>query len=173
MSTNRFFEKITTRLPYREIRGDNGEPYLERYFVCEFPDWRILGKWRGGAVYIHRFVDSDPDRGLHDHPWRRAYSLILSGSYDEVRWLNIWEHTFETVRKRAGNLTRINGADQHRVVLRDGVPAWSLFWHSGRVKGWGFYGTQQGVVTGFAFCAEVEDPDRKQWWKTAQVRGKG
>src|SRR5437660_2113436 len=62
-------------------------PYLERYFVCAL---------FGIRFYLHRFVGSDPDRGLHDHPWRWAMSFILRGWYYEatrsgtraVRWFN-------------------------------------------------------------------------------------
>jgi hypothetical protein len=36
---------LTAALPCRLIRGENGEPYLERYY--------LLG-WRGFRVYIHR-----------------------------------------------------------------------------------------------------------------------
>lgn len=32
---------------------------------------------------IHRFVKSNPERGYHDHPWNKALSFILCGSYQE------------------------------------------------------------------------------------------
>jgi hypothetical protein len=35
-------------------------------------------------AYLHRFVSSDPDRGLHDHPWPWAFSILLAGWYWEV-----------------------------------------------------------------------------------------
>ncbi|MEJ2214959.1 MAG: hypothetical protein P8Y20_13150, partial [Gammaproteobacteria bacterium] len=65
--------RFTGHLRCRIINGNHGEPYLERYHLFRLPG--------GGGVYIHRFIDSDPDRGLHDHPWKAAVSLILSGSY--------------------------------------------------------------------------------------------
>ena len=40
----------------------DGLPVLERYHVFEFSP-------RGPGICFHRFVSSDPDRGLHDHPW--------------------------------------------------------------------------------------------------------
>src|SRR6218665_1650716 len=73
------------------IISDNGNPHLERYYV---------GPAFGVRFYLHRFVGSDPTRGLHDHPWPWpwpwARALVLSGWYYEqlrtgtrkVRWFN-------------------------------------------------------------------------------------
>ena len=66
---------ITSFLPARVI-SDNGHPYLERYYVCT-----LLGV----RIYLHRFVGSDPDRGVHDHPWAWARSIVLAGWYLEER----------------------------------------------------------------------------------------
>ena len=68
--------RVSARLPCRFIDGEQGEPYLERYYPCGAFGWH---------AYLHRFVDSDPDRGVHDHPGNRAVSLVLSGGYDEQR----------------------------------------------------------------------------------------
>ena len=48
---------ISDRLPCRII-SDNDQPYLERYYIATL---------FGVRLYLHRFVGSDPDRGLHDH----------------------------------------------------------------------------------------------------------
>ncbi|WP_244260428.1 hypothetical protein [Burkholderia gladioli] len=50
---------ISSRLPCRII-ADGNKPYLERYYLATV---------FGVRFYLHRFVASDPDRGLHDHPW--------------------------------------------------------------------------------------------------------
>ena len=68
---------ITGWLRCRIIRGNQGEPYLERYHLFRLPG--------GGGAYIHRFLSSDPDRGLHDHPWERSLGIVLSGGYLEQR----------------------------------------------------------------------------------------
>lgn len=112
---------ITAFLPARII-SDDGTPYLERYFVFQL---------FGTRCYLHRFVGSDPDRGLHDHPWRWAYSLVLAGWYLEqrrdgdrpVRWFNA-----------------LTGDTFHRVVKPEGArDIWTLFLHSeADVKHWGF-----------------------------------
>lgn len=126
---------LTGFLPLRVIDhnyedGRGRVVYLERYYV---------GTLLGLRFYIHRFVGSDPDRGLHDHPWPWAVSLVLSGWYDEwtrrglrkVRWFNF-----------------ITGDTFHRVVLpvtrlgHDGfetAEAWTFFFHPvGHQKEWGF-----------------------------------
>ena len=56
---NRVLRAISDRLPCRLIT-DKGTLYLERYYV---------GQAFGATFYLHRFVGSDPDRSMHDHPW--------------------------------------------------------------------------------------------------------
>ena len=112
---------ITARLPLRVISED-GRPSLERYFVFHTP-------W--ARCYPHRFVGSDPERGLHDHPWRWAASLVLAGWYLEQKRDGLHRRTF-------GNL--LDGDTFHRVILpcveRE---CWTLFVHTTRdVKTWGF-----------------------------------
>lgn len=126
---------LTSHLPCRII-SDDGKPYLERYYLCTV---------FGVRFYLHRFVGSDPAaRGLHDHPWRWARSVVLSGWYCEyrpdgmhkVRWFN-----------------KISGDTFHRVVLPVAhikswasgkwcavdEPCWTLFFHDAEyVKPWGF-----------------------------------
>ena len=118
----RLLFRLSGVLPCRII-ADGDEPYLERYFL-----FRAFGL----QAYLHRFVASDPDRGLHDHPWPWALAIVLAGRYREmrrsgareVRWFNLLtEDTF------------------HRVVIPAGAPdVWTLFVHrSGRTKLWGFW----------------------------------
>lgn len=174
---NKLLTKISGRLPYRQIKGPDGEPYLERYFLAQFPKWRWLGKWAGGTIYLHRFIGSDPDRGLHDHPWEVAYSFILSGWYVEERWQNKWLGDKKLAMKSGGALTRITGDDQHRVVMEDGAVTWSLFWHSKRIKGWGFFNYrdlhpgQSGEIISEPFDAQPDQGRMEKWWLTAGRRG--
>lgn len=117
----RFLLWLTARLPVRIISED-GRPYLERYFVAHA---------LGVRVYLHRFVGRDPERGLHDHPWRWAASLVLTGWYVE-------ERRDGTRVRRVGNL--LSADTFHRVVMPEGQrECWTLFIHSARdVKQWGF-----------------------------------
>lgn len=159
---------LSGRLPCRLI-NDGDRPYLERYYV---------GRLFGLTFYLHRFVGSDPARGLHDHPWDRAYSLILSGWYFEetrsgmrkVRWFN-----------------RLTGDSFHRVVLpplgiktATGVrqaswkqPCWTLFCHGPYTKRWGFM-KPIDTVAGEELLLWVphkhqtdEASGKQRWWDTA------
>lgn len=146
--------RFTARLPCRFIDGERGEPYLERYYLFGAFGWRC---------YLHRFVDSDPDRGLHDHPWKRAVSLVLSGGYDEQRRMDT--HPECTSIRNVGpfRLNYLRGEDFHRVLLREGRSAWTLFLHGPRVKGWGFL--QDGHFRSMA--GDADEFRHRDWWKTA------
>lgn len=144
-----FLYWLTGFLPVRIINGPSQEPYLERYF--------LIGVG-GRAVFLHRFVASDPeDRGLHSHPWNRSYSVLLSGGYNEIR-------SERTRRFDAPALNIIRGDDFHRIVLAPGTEAWSLFVHGRRVKGWGFLkGNEYSPHSSGA-----RDHDTAYWWRTAK-----
>lgn len=146
---------LSGRLPCRLI-NDGDRPYLERYYV---------GRLFGLTFYLHRFVASDPARGLHDHPWDRAYSIVLAGRYYEqtrsgwrlVRWFN-----------------RLTGDTFHRVVLMDGMPhVWTLFCHGPYTKRWGFMkpiDTVAGeeLLLWVPHANQTDEASGKQrWWDTA------
>lgn len=129
---------LTGRLPCRII-SDDGQPYLERYYL-----FTLLGV----RFYLHRFVGSDPARGLHDHPWPWAGSVVLAGWY--------WEET-RTGTRKVRWFNWLTGDSFHRVVLPcslsdhepdevmcSGIPlprptCWTLFFHrAAYTKPWGF-----------------------------------
>lgn len=148
--------------PYREI-SEAGRPYLDRYYLCS------IGKWR---VYIHCFVGSDPDRGLHDHPWRKAYSLILCGWY--------WEITSYDVRKIRW-FNALTGDSRHRVVLPAGVKrCWTLFIHTAPdEKPWGFFRPVgkdldpqfEGVLLFTPWKKFTPGTPETKWWEVNGRRG--
>lgn len=143
--------KILSRyLPGRRIDGDDGRPYLERYY---------LGGAFGRCVYLHRFVASDPDRGVHDHPWRRAVSVVLTGGYRELR-LRRDRGSTVTRRVRPLSVNVIRGDDFHRVLL-DQPEAWTLFVHGPRIKGWGFLRGGQYVP----YARDATDFRHENWWE--------
>lgn len=144
--------RLTAHLPVRII-SDDGQPYLERYYV---------GTLFGLRCYLHRFVGSDPDRGLHDHPWRWAFSIVLAGWYIERK------RDGDRVRSRFNALT----ADTfHRVILPEGArDAWTLFVHTTPdVKDWGFL---RPVTDDSAAWFKYRYPQthgikNPRWWLTA------
>lgn len=175
----KFLYWLTGYLPCRFI-NDGEHDYLERYYLFTIFGWRF---------YIHQFVGSDPDRGLHDHPFAKAYSLILSGWYFEqtrsgtrqVRWFNsLTGDTFHRVV-----LPPIGKLDCELVKSPDGYlrieadrkrqPCWTLFFHkAGNVKPWGFWRRLETGGEGvymFTPYRYDREGNQKDWWLTAKRRG--
>jgi hypothetical protein len=162
----------TGNLPLHII-SDNGRPYLERYFL--FKRFGVTG-------YVHRFVASDPDRGLHSHPWPWAVSIKLSGWYFEERPT---DHPDRIPALRIpGRVSVLAGSSFHRVVLPwttiqphllAGRPynaeCWTLFIHrSKRSQWWGFLSRQPRDEDGVYTYRPYRYPDgastHGDWWKS-------
>jgi hypothetical protein len=152
---------LTAGLPVEEI-SHCGEKFMERYYVGTLLGWRF---------YIHRFVGSDPD-GVHDHPWRRGFSIILSGWYHEEKREAIYKRRWFNV---------VNGDTFHRVVMAAGSEAWTLFAHDRRCKSWGFlrehsvYRIEHGMpvarTDGF-FYAPLNPPHGHSTWHLTAPKGR-
>ncbi len=140
-------------LPTRHI-SHMGHPYLERSYV---------GTLLGVRIYLHRFVACDED-GLHDHPFRWSGSLILAGWYHEDLWSG-------RVKRRFFNVIGPNRF--HRVVLpeNEGADVWTLFFHTPRVKPWGFLRSvragQHGPEMAYVPHSEPDDPAFSRWHLSA------
>lgn len=130
------------------------QPYLHRWYV--FKTKRI-------TLFVHKFVRSDEDRALHDHPW--AFLVIPI-------WRGYTEHSDRLVRyERAGDARRFPVINRvlpflgtryrdffyrHRVELKrdargEPLPAWSIFFHFTRRREWGYW-----LPSGFML--------HNQWW---------
>jgi hypothetical protein len=129
-------KKLMQRLDrYRVIMDrQDDEPYLERYYLFLKDRKRFPFN-----VFLHKFLKGDPD-DVHDHPWPYA-TLILKGGYYE------WVPQFDTQGKmtceirhwRGPGHFRICGANSyHRIELRPGVTAWTLFMPGPHRQEWGF-----------------------------------
>jgi len=141
-------EWLSQWLKYRPIY-DGDLLYLERFYLGR------IGQW---TFFLHKVCASDPDRGLHDHPWN-AFSFLLSGSYDEEILIPVvQEEVYRisaaypkgfseqfafgrllTIYRRVLWFNRIPGNKFHRLVLIASNPVWTLFVHGKRVKSWGFW----------------------------------
>lgn len=152
--------KLSGWLHCRIIKGNKDEPYLERYHIAR------LGSF---TFYLHRFTASDPDRGVHDHPWGWAMSFLLVGGYNEERLVERDGQKEIIVRKiRPLTFNTIRADDFHRVVLDQGRPAWSLFIHGKRIKGWGFLKLQSFHGEEGFTPHDVDGGHRfANWYKTA------
>lgn len=112
----------------------NNEPYLERYYVFlkereNFPF----------NIFIHKFLKGDPD-DVHDHPWPYA-TLVLKGGYYE--WTPNFDSTGSKIGetrhwRRPGHFRICNSLSYHRIELKQGVTAWTLFMPGPKNRDWGF-----------------------------------
>lgn len=92
-------------------------------------------------VYVHRFLRSDEDRALHDHPWPWA-TLLLSGQYHEYLAddeTNPAGPASPRLRQAGDLVVRGRAARPHRIELIDGEPAITLFLTGPTVREWGFW----------------------------------
>lgn len=152
--------KCSSYLRCRVIRGENQQPYLERYHLLRLPF--------GIHIYLHRFVASDPGRALHNHPWRSAVSLVLSGSYQETR-LGDSRNDYALVTRNisAGHLNFISGKIYHRINLAPGQQAWTLFIHTASHTSWGFLNTDDRKFSYTDHNQALSSVSNPLWWKTA------
>lgn len=127
------------------VIGGSERPYLFRWFVI--PRNRLFN------VYLHKFLRSDDDRALHDHPWANL-SILLRGEYTE--------HLIDAggihrrVKRKAGDWHfRPSGKIAHRVEIDQ--PCWSLFLTGPAYREWGFHCPEQGWIHWKRFTA-TDDP---------------
>ena len=110
-------------LTVRRITGLDGSEYLIRRYLL--PRNRLLN------IYLHKFLGSDDDRALHDHPWY-SLSITLKG--------RLIEHLPGNNRRTitAGGITLRSPKFQHRIELPAGESAVTLFMTGPVIRKWGF-----------------------------------
>lgn len=123
-----------------KIIGGKDDPYLLR--------WYIIPRNRFFNIYLHRFLHSDDDRALHDHPWFNV-SFVLRGIFLEHR------NGRADVRK-AGDLIFRTGRTAHRIELfRRSGDVWTLFITGPMYRSWGFH-CPQGWIPWERFVDEQD-----------------
>lgn len=115
--------KAGTRLPDFVIGPAVETPYLQR--------WWIIPRNRIFNIYLHRFLHSDEDRALHDHPWINC-SIILDGEYIE--------HDADGRAKsyKVGDVKFRRAVTSHRLELV-GFECWTIFITGPVIREWGFH----------------------------------
>lgn len=110
-----------------------GAPYMTRVL---FPK---IGSWRPMLHNIHR---ADHERDLHNHPWLWAFSIVLSGEYDEERLI---DDASTLIKRRVRRFNFLTSRDFHRITELHG-DVWTLFVHGPRVQTWGFRQPDRSLV---------------------------
>jgi hypothetical protein len=130
MMWRQFLAWIASKLDYLVIKRPDGPEYLIRYFIRRGHD-----RW---SLYLHHFIGSDPDVP-HNHPNDLGVGLILTTGYWEDRYTST-APPLQIERKwvRPFSINVIRHDTFHRVVLDNGRDVWTLFFRTGRNKGWGF-----------------------------------
>ncbi len=115
-----------TRPPDVNI-GNGSDIYMQRWF--------LIPKNRRFNIFLHRFLQSDEDRALHDHPWW-SLSLVLEGIAVEMVQERLGKRTIVVMegdwRFRPATLA-------HRIALPPGKTCLTLFITGPIVRQWGFH----------------------------------
>ena len=113
---------------------ESKEPYLERYYI--FLKDRQLFPFN---VFLHKFLKSDPD-DVHDHPWPYATLILKGGYYEWIPQFNPDGTLNCEIRKwrGPGHFRICKPESYHRVELKPGVTAWTLFMPGPQRREWGF-----------------------------------
>jgi len=142
-TVERVCEALSKRLEKRIITRRDGKPYLERYYILHSDTFR----WLPG-IYLHKFLSSDEDHELHDHPWGTSVSLILTGGYyEDFRYGDAkGRYRVNTRRLWPGQINIIHADTFHRVDLIEPY-AWTLFMSGDRKQDWGFWDQDTKIYT--------------------------
>lgn len=125
--------------PDFKIGHDPDDPYLLRWFITPRDPER-------GGIYLHKFLKSDDDRALHDHPWP-SESIVLSGYYTE-HFMNFQgEQLMRDLH--AGMVLKREAGFTHRIEVIS--PGFTLFHYGPRTREWGFH-CKQGWRHWTRFC---------------------
>lgn len=133
------------------------DPYLLRWYVYRHGQrWRALTPAQRAEnnrdgnqaaaqgtrnLYVHRFLCSDDDRALHDHPWAWR-TILLDGRYIEHVPRDPADPAGPTrmIDRAAGTIGPWRaGTESHRIELLDGCPVTTLFQTGPREREWGFW----------------------------------
>jgi hypothetical protein len=114
-------------------RIDN-EPYLERYYLFlkdrkKFPF----------NIFLHKFLKGDPD-DVHDHPWPYCTFILKGGYYEWIPEFNSDGTKYNEVRmwRGPGHFRFCRSTSYHRIELKEGITAWTLFMPGPQKRDWGF-----------------------------------
>ena len=126
MEKTPWYRRLADSRPPDFVIGGRDDPYMLR--------WWVIPRNRFFNVYLHKFLHSDDDRALHDHPWINC-SYLLEGTYVEHSILAGGVH--RVVRYSAGDVKFRRARTAHRIEIEK--PCWSLFITGPVIREWGFH----------------------------------
>ncbi len=138
----RLLNFISRHLKRRDICREDGQLYLSRFRIYGF----MPGDTRAFpfSIYLHKFHTPDYDPAPHSHPWKWAYSFVLTGGYLERRFDPRADYTYYR-GVFPGSINKIKSDTFHVVEELLGRETWTLFLVGPRVSSWGFW-TENGLV---------------------------
>lgn len=151
----RITEWLLGRIPNRPpdfIIGGEDNPYLYRWYVIPRNRWL--------NIYVHKFLRSDDDRALHDHPWA-SVSVVLQGYMGEAYYRDVTDRVTGTPRHRiidTGEVIYRRASFAHRLIVPtiEYLPnPITLFVTGPKTREWGFW-CPQGWRHWREFCAVDE-----------------
>lgn len=171
--------KLTEKYPNRTRDIDvDGLKYLRRFYLTprrkdEFGE--ETGKSLGFGVYLHYFYRGDEERQLHNHPWEKSISFILSSGYLEERKTKDDEVELRNIRpfwqapcvwqwfSKSKYYNVIDKNDFHRVIKKQKSPhVWTLFITGKRAQEWGFWDRDTKQYTHFEDVVKQSEQGYKQ-----------
>lgn len=148
--------RYSTREPYWHLQG-----YMNRNWVFNPYDKDNVTRysWTRVSARTHHILRADIDRHLHSHPWN-ARTIILRGWYKEVR---LDAHGNEVMfTRRAGDTSRLNHGEYHRIVEVSEGGVWTLFFTFGNLGPWGFLVDGKKINSDDYFRADFESDGTSQ-----------
>jgi len=117
-----------------ERNDPDAAPFLER--------WHLVPRNRFLNAYAHRFVDDDPGRDLHDHPWA-SLSILLQGDLFEHHYGGSGNPETALIFRRwvaEGQVRFRRASFAHRLFVGvDGETPVSIFITGPKFREWGFW----------------------------------
>lgn len=135
-----FVNWFASLFPVRQIRGEDGSVYLERFtlfgYTAKSNEDEHVRDYRGLSLYLHRFHRPDDDGATHNHPWNLAISFRVAGSYLEERQsFNFGE---PNAVRHSKFISVIQRNTFHRITELVGRETWTLFLVGPRAGSWCF-----------------------------------
>jgi len=131
-----WFLNFLERIGRKRIVMDrqSNEPYLERYYVFLKDRTRFPFN-----IFLHKFLKGDPD-DVHDHPWPYATLILKGGYYEWIPQFDSNGNKSSEIRKwrGPGHFRICSSTSYHRVELKPGVTAWTLFMPGPHKREWVF-----------------------------------